>query len=166
MSHRTSSIYFIQADGIEPTLIKIGWTAGDPDERFRRLQATNAAALIPLGLMEGGKAIERGLHARFDALHDHGEWFRSDPLLLDWIADKTLAWRIPRLAFRRRAVAPPAKPTAREWAEANSLTHKGVTRTVAAWADMMRVSVWTGFVAQPSTYRAAVHQCNFRPNWV
>jgi hypothetical protein len=65
-----SWIYFVAGAG----LTKIGLTT-DLDERLRMLQAASPVALTLMLVIEGGREVERKLHAQFDAFRRHGEWF-------------------------------------------------------------------------------------------
>lgn len=69
-------VYFVRfADRI-----KIGWS-GNPTRRFRNIPHDEVMAVIP-GTMDD----EHSYHNRFAALRVHGEWFRADRTLVDFIA--------------------------------------------------------------------------------
>jgi len=67
------TVYFARrADGA----IKIGWTERDPAVRAR-----DQGYLTLLGVYDGGRQLERELHARFAASRLKGEFFRLTPEL-------------------------------------------------------------------------------------
>lgn len=85
-------LYFIFGAG----LIKIG-LAGCVVERLACLRNGSPSPLEPLGFIRCADwkllaGFERDMHQRFAALRSHGEWFRDDPLLRDFIAASTQAW--------------------------------------------------------------------------
>jgi hypothetical protein len=73
-------IYFV---GI-PGFIKIGF-AKDLRSRLMQLQISLPFELVVHQKMRGRRYIERGLHYKFHHLHERGEWFRTDPELLNYI---------------------------------------------------------------------------------
>lgn len=77
------TIYFV-TDG---SAIKIGYSA-TPDTRIRDLQIAHHTELKVLGCIEGEPRDEKRLHKQFAHLKVRGEWFRSDPELLDFIASE------------------------------------------------------------------------------
>lgn len=83
---RLGTVYFARlADGHGP--IKIGVTIDpQPERRLRELYAQNPYPLVFLATTDGGRRMERILHRRFWHLRDHGEWFRAELELLDFIA--------------------------------------------------------------------------------
>lgn len=76
-----SVVYFIRMGD----LIKIGFTS-DLKKRVQGLSLTmgHVVATIP-----GASYLEAQLHERFAKLREHGEWFRAEPELLDYIASIT-----------------------------------------------------------------------------
>jgi hypothetical protein len=88
-------VYFIQAGQGGP--IKIG-TSRSPARRFYQLQTASAIQLAPLGLMKGGRNLERAIHAAIDEISPSarlkGEWFRPLPGLLDYIAEESTPWKV------------------------------------------------------------------------
>lgn len=74
-------VYFIR----KGDLVKIGWTS-HPRRRFNELQPDAVLATYP-----GTVRDERRCHAAFTHLREQGEWFRSEPDLLDFIADIKVA---------------------------------------------------------------------------
>lgn len=74
-----SVVYFIQAaDGP----IKIGH-AVNVENRLIRLQIGNAQPLKLLGVKQGGVAIEKSYHQRFNEHRIRGEWFHPHPDILN-----------------------------------------------------------------------------------
>lgn len=78
-----SSVYFIRQGDDGP--IKIGFTASNPEKRKQQLQTSIADTLHTLLVLPGTRATESHYHARFADLRLRGEWFRPDPVLLDFI---------------------------------------------------------------------------------
>ena len=75
-------IYFVQAgDGH----IKIGF-AKDVPSRLAELQTAHVVPLTLLAHVVGDRLQEAALHRRFAAGRVRGEWFRSSPELLAFIA--------------------------------------------------------------------------------
>jgi hypothetical protein len=69
-------VYFIRFSD----RIKIGWSS-DPTHRLRNLPHDEVMAIIP-----GTMADEQGYHKQFAELRVHGEWFRAEQDLQDFIA--------------------------------------------------------------------------------
>jgi len=78
---REGCVYFI-SDGDS---IKIGFSA-IPLSRLADLQSSSPRELKMLGHFPGTMANEQDLHIRFREFHLRGEWFKSDPHILDLIA--------------------------------------------------------------------------------
>lgn len=78
------AVYFIQRGEAGP--IKIGHTTTDVRKRRDNLQNANAEWLYIRGLMDGDRAVERALHARFKASRLFGEWFSPVPDLVELAA--------------------------------------------------------------------------------
>lgn len=71
------SVYFVQAQGLEP--VKIGYAnAGGVRDRLRALQTGSPVRLLLKSVIEGEQDLERELHRRFAKLRLHGEWFHPD----------------------------------------------------------------------------------------
>lgn len=83
-------VYFVCAEGGDR--IKIGKTR-DLTRRLLSLRAHSPTPLVVLATEPGGLQREAELHAKFAPMRLHGEWFRAEPELLDYIA--TLA--VPNL---------------------------------------------------------------------
>lgn len=76
-------IYFVQP--VDGGPVKIG-TATDVARRLSQLEAHYGAPLALLGTMEGGRAEEREIHARFSHLRfGRTEQFRPAPDLMEFI---------------------------------------------------------------------------------
>ena len=75
-------VYFIAA---ENDAVKIGYVGWDVWGRLRSLGNSHYRELRLLGVMEGGRELERSLHARFADERIRHEWFRPSPRLLEFI---------------------------------------------------------------------------------
>jgi hypothetical protein len=64
--------------------VKIGY-ARDVGRRMTKMQADNHKILTCLAVIEGGRAEEADIHARFSEARLHGEWFAPVPDLLSYI---------------------------------------------------------------------------------
>lgn len=75
-------VYFIQrpSDGA----IKIG-ISESLKQRMSRLGDKHKENMGIIRVIEGGRKEERMLHERFADLRFHGEWFRADQKLMDYI---------------------------------------------------------------------------------
>src|SRR5262245_20648337 len=78
-------IYFIRDEATQ--YIKIGFTAGDSEDRLSDLQTGCPGRLVLLLEMEGSKQLETAWHERFAGARERGEWFRPVPELLQAIDD-------------------------------------------------------------------------------
>ncbi len=87
------SVYFIAAPDFG--LVKIGF-AERPWSRLGKAQVDSPTRLILLATIDGGKAEERKLHARFADLRARGEWFRHEGQLADFIASLEPYAKAPR----------------------------------------------------------------------
>ena len=74
-------MYFIQ--GCETQRIKIG-ISHDVNSRLKGIQSSEPLKLLAV-IKQGGKDLERRLHQKFQDLRVHGEWFKPDPQLLEYI---------------------------------------------------------------------------------
>lgn len=86
-------IYFVHAPACN--LIKIGYSAQQPDTRFSSLKVASPVPLFRLGYMRGHVALERDLHARFQDHHSHGEWFEASPGLVSFVGENAVPWSDP-----------------------------------------------------------------------
>lgn len=73
-------IYFIECAG----RIKIGFSL-KPDARFRKINVEAPFACELLGVVDGDRKLESGLHAQWAHLRCHGEWFAASKELCEWI---------------------------------------------------------------------------------
>lgn len=83
----TDLVYFVQNP--DTGLIKIGTSHTTPI-RMRALAVQEQANLKILGVVTGSYQTEKMLHQYFAHLKEHGEWFRPDNDLLDYIANEVL----------------------------------------------------------------------------
>lgn len=70
-------VYFVRSCG----LVKIGHTT-NASKRLRVLETQNAAPVDVVAFGVGATPREQSLHARFEGLRHHGEWFTPSPDLL------------------------------------------------------------------------------------
>lgn len=78
------SVYFIRSE--KTHAIKIGFTAGNVEDRLSALQTAHPYKLQVLATSRGNREYERALHARFERLRLEGEWFEPHPDLLAFIS--------------------------------------------------------------------------------
>jgi len=81
-SKRYGKIYFIQGELTK--LIKIGFTS-DLKKRLESFEYCSPDKLILLGFMPGDEKMEAKLHNTFKRYHHHGEWFRPNKKLFEFI---------------------------------------------------------------------------------
>lgn len=74
------NLYFLQEG--PNGCIKIGWTAGDPDNRRRAMQVGNSSDLTVIGFREAPADAETGWHVRFSHICKRSEWFYPTAELL------------------------------------------------------------------------------------
>jgi hypothetical protein len=86
-SQKTGFVYFIQ--GTATQLIKIGYTV-DVDARLAHLAIGSPDRLILLGFCPGTRSDESFAHNQLSDCRSHGEWFRPEPRVLEFMA-KVLA---------------------------------------------------------------------------
>ena len=75
-------VYFVKSG----ELVKIGWSS----RLIHRLQTIQYSSPVPLqflGSIEGTRSLEARLQDEFEEHHSHGEWFRSNPRLSDFIKE-------------------------------------------------------------------------------
>lgn len=92
------NLYFLQEG--PNGCIKIGWTAGDPDNRRRAMQVGNSSDLTIIGFREAPADAETGWHVRFSHICKRSEWFYPTAELLAPIIGQ------PRSVFSRRNPPP------------------------------------------------------------
>lgn len=73
-------IYFIRDDATQ--LIKIGFTAGEVENRLRSLQTGCPGKLVVILQIDGSEQDETAWHQRFADARERGEWFRPISELL------------------------------------------------------------------------------------
>jgi hypothetical protein len=81
----TSRVYFVQADSGDG-LIKIGTTSSRVEDRLRTMQTGSPVRLKVLGTVPGDSRVESQLHLMFSDIRMHGEWFRPEARLLEYIS--------------------------------------------------------------------------------
>lgn len=79
---KSSHVYFVRGGD----MIEVG-LAKDPAQRLRDLQVGSPLRLEILATIRGSLAVEKGIHARFKDLRSHGEWFRAEPPILEFIEE-------------------------------------------------------------------------------
>lgn len=82
-------VYFIQCT----YFVKIGvsWT---PDIRMEDIQSCNPHELSLIGVIKnGGYEKEKEIHEQFIKNRLHGEWFRGDEELMNYIKKNTTKWK-------------------------------------------------------------------------
>jgi hypothetical protein len=82
MDEFTIFVYFLL--DTETNEIKIGQT-NNPRERIEHLCHNTGRQLIVLAIVEDRLPLEQIMHMKFENLHMHGDWFRSDPSLISFI---------------------------------------------------------------------------------
>ena len=80
-------IYFIQVRGDGP--VKIGY-ALNPEKRFQEVQTCNHDKLTLLHVVPGAYSLETKIHNHLKKYNIHGEWFRSDPKVMEYIQNINL----------------------------------------------------------------------------
>jgi hypothetical protein len=80
---RRIGVYFV-ADA-QRSVVKIG-TSEYVDRRIRDLARVNAGRIDLLAVIDGHLHVERFLHEKWSHLRLHGEWFRLDDDLSEFIA--------------------------------------------------------------------------------
>lgn len=78
------NVYFIRSE--KTHAIKIGFTAGNVEDRMSALQTAHPYKLTVLATLRGGMSYEKELHKRFGRFRLEGEWFEPHPDLLAFIA--------------------------------------------------------------------------------
>lgn len=80
MAHVPQHVYAIRGAG----LVKIG-RAVAPELRLDALQSGSPVMLELVGYVAGGHKHERELHDRFREYRSHGEWFREEGEVSEWV---------------------------------------------------------------------------------
>jgi len=77
----TERVYFIGTENEMGANVKIGTTAGNPEDRLRALQLHSPVRLKILAVIAGNRNVEQAYHAEFHAQRQWGEWFEITPPL-------------------------------------------------------------------------------------
>lgn len=82
-----SYVYFIGAvvEEGKAGAVKIGYSSHHPNRRMKELQTGHPGKLYLILYIEGTMDLEKALHRRFEHLWLHGEWFRWEGELHDYI---------------------------------------------------------------------------------
>lgn len=99
-------IYFIETQG----MVKIGHSV-DPQKRFTMLATGCPSRCALIGVVHGGREEEKALHKQFSGLHSHGEWFRFERPINDYLTKHAVP--IDRLSHDRK----PPKNAPPKWHE-------------------------------------------------
>lgn len=83
-SPKRGYVYFIEAR--TAGLVKIGY-ASNPVDRMKSIQGMSPVKVSLVGFMEGDMQDERDLHRRFAEYRSHGEWFRFEGDVYDYIKE-------------------------------------------------------------------------------
>lgn len=92
MERKVQTIYFVSC-AFPDFPIKIG-IAANVDQRLCGLQNALPYRVVLLATMPGTHLDERQLHTRFDAYRLHGEWFKPEADLMEYIAKIGTVWPI------------------------------------------------------------------------
>lgn len=71
-------VYFIGPEALlhrQDTVVKIGYTTGNPRSRLAALQTGSPELLVLWAYTPGGPDLERAFHETFADMRSHGEWF-------------------------------------------------------------------------------------------
>lgn len=77
-------VYFIQ--GTVSKNIKIG-VSRSPKDRIQSIQNHSGESVRLIGTIRGGRELEHIIHKKFDSLRLHGEWFRPEINLIEYIRE-------------------------------------------------------------------------------
>lgn len=77
-------VYFVRSGDF----IKIGWSSHFV-RRVDHLRGMAPQHLELVGILEGGRKLERLLHRQFAAQREHREWFRYEGALAEYIEQRT-----------------------------------------------------------------------------
>ena len=73
-------LYAIRGAG----MIKIGRSVS-PELRFKAIQSGSPVRLELVGYVKGDHAQERRMHRKFKEYRSHGEWFRDEGAVSEWV---------------------------------------------------------------------------------
>lgn len=82
LANETRSIYVVGFSNY----VKIGFTAGPIAYRLAAIQTGCPERLDVIAVIDGSPKDEMALHKRFAAYRTHGEWFRREGDLAEWIS--------------------------------------------------------------------------------
>ena len=139
------AVYFIQAGENGP--VKIGFSA-KPSLRFNKVAADNPEVIRVLGIMDGGKDVEREIHDRFAAHRQRGEWFAPDAGIVAFAS--TLARPSPKPRHRRRY----AETALGRYLDAHNLSVSEFARQAGLEVSTAHRAVHGQVVPSPATIRA------------
>lgn len=94
-------IYFAYAQGLGR--VKVGYTADSPGSRLRDLRVGCPTELVILHRMPGEREDEKELHRQFAAERLHGEWFKYEGRVkqfLDGVLESPIADGVAFPAYR------------------------------------------------------------------
>lgn len=98
-------VYFIQ-DITHQGPIKIG-VSRNVEKRLKSLQNASPLKLKCLGIIAGGRDLERTLHIRFAPSRLHGEWFSPEKKLLQYIRKYAISLNSSKLMYRPKIKTTP-----------------------------------------------------------
>ena len=100
--YAASWVYFILAPDVD--LVKIGHTHSRyPERRLHEIQGMCPVVLKRLAIMPGSWDDEQELHRKFAAYRSHGEWFRFEIEIIDFVREHGRPWPKPEPRSPRRA---------------------------------------------------------------
>lgn len=97
--HPNSFIYFIGNEAA----IKIGYTK-KLQERLSCIQTGNHLETKVLGFINGGKLVERHIHAMFRHRHLRGEWYENCEEIHNFIKKQVNAFQVQELTKDKKAI--------------------------------------------------------------
>lgn len=139
-------IYFIQA-GASGRPIKIGYSANF-HRRIQDLQLAVPDSLEVLGLLEGTVGDEADLHKTFSHLRIHGEWYRADQELLEFVKELVVPLEQNRMSQPKKLFLKSYPSYEMAQKEAGRL---GIS-TSRDWDSFHKEGKLPGFPRRPSRY--------------
>ena len=113
-------IYFIETQG----MVKIGHSV-DPFIRFKSLATGCPTKCSLIGVVEGTLKDEKALHRQFSQFHSHGEWFRFEQPINDYLRKNAVP--LDRVSHSRK----PPKNAPPKW---NEITAAAKAEGAGDWA--------------------------------
>lgn len=83
-----SVVYFVVADAVK--MVKIGVTT-NLRERLSAIRTSSPVSVRVAGFVLGGRKTERRIQLSFHEHHSHGEWFRLEGRLAEFVQEHALA---------------------------------------------------------------------------